>query len=211
MSTELIATRALTNVARMKARLTIESASFDTILERMIMGVTDQLESICNRKFARATYTNEVYSIHNPNTEMIAINNIPVVSISSAQYRAGTPATPSWTSYTTDEYEIVNDGKSGLVRVYGGVRRGINSIRFTYIAGYLIDFDPADVIDTTKHTLPYDLTDLAERLVTKRFKRREHEGKLNESFDGGTVTWEDFITKEDREIINRYSRLPSFV
>ena len=60
MATELITTRALTNLERIKTRLGIDSAGFDTLIERMIMGITDEIESRCNRKFATATYTHLV-------------------------------------------------------------------------------------------------------------------------------------------------------
>lgn len=209
MTSELITTRALTNLDRMKARLTITTAEFDPLLERLIMGVTDHLESLCNRKFGTATYTNEVYSVYNAGQEMFALNNIPVTALTTLSYRAGTPSTPSWTAFTADQFELVSDGKNGLVRIYGGVPRGVNALRATYTAGYKIDF--TDPTDTTKHTLPFDLTDLAERLVTKRFKRREAEGKGVDTFNGATVTWEDFLMASDKEIINRYTRVPAFV
>lgn len=209
MATELIASRALTTLERIKTRLSLDNANNDTLIERLIMGVTDHLESLCNRKFGEATYTNEIYSIQSGGMDMLALKQTPVTALTSLQYRAGTPTTPAWTSYLSDDYELVNDGKSGLVRVYGGIYRGSNTIRATYTAGYKIAFDtPAD---SALHTLPFDLSDLAERLITKRLKKRDHEGKLNESFDGGTLTWDAFIDASDREIVNRYTRLPSFV
>lgn len=208
MSTELIASRALTNLERVKTRLSIDNANSDTLIERLIMGVTSHLESLCNRSFGEATYTNEIYSIPN-NMEMMALKQTPITTLTSLQYRAGTPITPSWTSFTANDYELINDGKSGLIRVYGSLGRGSNSVRATYTAGYKIAFATPE--NTALHTLPFDLSDLAERLVTKRLKKRDHEGKLNESFDGGTVTWDAFIDANDREIVNRYTRLPSFV
>jgi len=208
MATELT-TRALTSLARIKSRLSIDDTHKDTLIERLIMGVTDHLESLCNRRFLETTYTNEVYSVHSRGIDMLALKQMPVTTLTSLQYRAGTPATPTWTSYTTDEYELLADGKSGLVRVYGGIHGGINTLRATYTAGYKINFD--EPTNVAVHTLPFDISDLAERLVTKRLKKREHEGKLNESFDGGQVTWDAFIDKADREIVNRYTRIPSFV
>lgn len=209
MPSELITSRALTTVARVKTRLSITESGFDTLLERMIMGVTDHLESLCGRSFGTATYTNEVYSVYGANQEMIALKNTPVTALSSLSYRAGTPSTPSWTAFTTDQFELVGDGKSGLVRIYGGIPRGVNTLRATYTAGYKIDFSqPAT---TSAHTLPFDLSDLAERMVVKLFKKRDAEGKSSESFNGGSITWESLISATDREIINRYTRIPSFI
>lgn len=209
MASEIIASRALTTLERMKTRLTITGIDFDTLLERLVMSVTDQIESLCNRKFGEATYTNELYTVYGSEQDMIALNNIPVTALSSLQYRAGTPSAPSWTSFIADQYEIVRDGKNGLVRVYGGLSRGENNIRATYVAGYKIDF--TNVTDPTKHNLPFDITDLAERLITKKFKKRDAEGKSQESFERNSVTWESLLTQEDKDIIARYGRTPSFV
>lgn len=209
MATELITARALTTVSRVKNRLGIEKADFDTLIERLIMAATDHLESLCNRKFGTATYTNEVYSVHTPALEMLALKNTPVTTLSALQYRAGTPSTPSWTAFTTDDYELVGNGESGLIRIYSGIPRGVNALRATYTAGYKIDFTAPT--NTSLHTLPFDLSDLAERMVVKRFKRRESEGKSTETFDGATVTWEGILDAADKEIIARYGRLPTFI
>lgn len=207
MATELTS-RALTSLSRVKSRLTISSADHDTVLERLIMGASDHIQSFCNRTFKRQTYTNEIYSPPARGMDTLALKQTPVVSISAAEYRAGTPSAPSYTAFTTDQFEIVNDGAAGLVRVYGGVPYGTNAIRFTYIAGYLIDFEnPA----SATHTLPFDLSDLCERLVTKLWKRRESEGKTAEALEGSSVSWGELLTKEDREILSRYTRVPSFV
>jgi hypothetical protein len=61
------------------------------------------------------------------------------------------------------------------------------------------------------HTLPFDLSDLAERLVTKIFKKRNDEGKLSESFSGATVQWKELLDDIDVKVINRYKRVPQFV
>ena len=208
MATEL-KTGALTSLARVKDRIGISDTGFDTVLERIINGVTDEIQSYCNRIFKQQTYTNEVYSPPARGMDTIALKQAPVVSISAAEYRAGSVSTPSWTGFTTDQFEIVNDGASGLVRIYGGVPYGTNAIRFTYLAGYKVDFENPN--DTSKHTLPFDLSDIAERLTIKRFKRREAEGKLTESFESGSVTWQDYLTVDDKRVLDRYGRLPQIV
>ena len=69
--------------------------------------------------------------------------------------------------------------------------------RVSYVAGYLIDF--ANAGDITKHTLPYDLTELCERLVTRWFKRREAEGKDSDGFNGGLTVWAKELNEEDKK------------
>ncbi len=202
-----ISTTALTSLARVKNRLTLETSVFDTLLERMINTASARIEGECGRTFKRETVTYELHSKEVPSKYLFLLKT-PVISISAVQYRAGTPSTPVWTSYTTDEFELIGDGKSGIVQVYGVIPVGSNTTRVTYVGGYLIDWD--NTTDTTKHTLPYDITDLCERLVVKMFKRRESEGRKNESFDGGSVSYEKLLDSDDVQIINRHRRLPVF-
>lgn len=199
----------LTTKNRVKDRIGISDSRLDTVIDRLIGEVTDFIESMCGgRRFLRTTYTNEVYSILNSNQKMIALRNIPLISISSAQYRFGLKSDPNWTEFNTDDWEIVNDGGSGLVRVWGLVN-GINSLRFSYVAGYLIDFENAGT--PASHTLPMDLSGLAERLVDKRMRRRNKEGVADETYQGGSVTYKELLDEDDRQTIARYTRLPVFV
>lgn len=200
---------ALTSLARLKDRLTITDTTKDAALERIINGATGYIERYCNRRFKRTTHTNEVHTIHARGQDLLSLKQIPVISISALEYRAGTPATPSWTGFTTDQFEISGDGSAGLVRVYGTVPFGTNSVRATYIAGYLIDFTA--ITDITKHTLPDDLSDICERIATKLWKRREAEGKTQESFESSSVSWGELLDSNDKEILDQYKRLPEFV
>ena len=205
---EKIITYALTTKERVKDRINLTNPDLDTLLDRLIAGVTDYIENYCGRRFLRTTYTNEVITIRHPGQKMLTTQNIPIVSVSSLQYRTGLKSNPNYTDFNTDDWEIMNDGEEGLIQVYGLFRQ-INAVRISYVAGYLIDFKNAG--DSTLHTLPFDLSDLAERLVIKRFKRREQEGRVSEAFDGATVAWESFLTEDDKMTLGSYERVPEFV
>lgn len=204
---EAITPYALTTQQRVKDRLQITTAAFDTLLLRLISAATDLIESSCNRRFKKTTYTNEVYSARGANPQFIFLKQIPVAVITTFQYRAGTPSNPAWTNFIADNYELLEGGESGIIKVYGGLPYGVNQVRVTYDAGYLIDFANAG---TATHTLPFDLSDLCERLTVKLYKRKESEGKLNESFDGGSVTWKALLDDEDKMTIAKYRRDPPF-
>jgi hypothetical protein len=199
---------ALTSLPRLKARLSITDTGFDSVLERMINASTGLIERHINRRLKEATYTNEVYSVANRGTDTIALNQIPVTVLTSAAYRAGTPSTPSWTAFTTDQYELMNDGASGIVRIYGGVPYGTNAVRFTYTAGFKINFDA--IANPAEHTLPEEISDLCERIATRMFKKREAEGKSQEAFEGSSVTWSSLLEDSDKDILAPYLRLPVF-
>lgn len=124
------------------------------------------------------------------------------------QWRAGTPSTPSWTDFINDQYELVNDGKPGIVRVYGVIPRLYeNMIRATYYAGYPVDWNNAG--NETSHQLPADISNTVENLVVRAFKRRMLAGKGSESLNGATVSWNNEIDSEDKAVIGHYRRMPT--
>ena len=200
-----IVAHALTTVARVKSRLGIDSGTttWDALLAELINGATDVIEAFVGRRFATATYTNEVYSI-TPGRTIVYLRHWPVTAVSSAQYRAGTPDNPNWTTLLASEYELKEDGRQGAIKLYTALK-GINVFRITYTAGYTIDFTAGD----TK--LPFSVTEVCERMVVHRFKKRTDEGKSADSADGGNVTWNtDEISPMDQKILRQFQR-PIFV
>lgn len=203
-----ILTYALTTLARVKTRLSITGTGNDALLTELISAATDFIQGECNRFFKETVYANEIYSVYGADPKHVFLKQAPVSALTSAQYRAGLPSTPNWTNFIADDYELLEDGKSGIIRVYS-LPRGANVARFTYTAGYKIDF--ASIGNSALHTLPVDLSDLCERLAVKLFKRRESEGKQSEAFEGGNVTWQGLLNEEDKLTINRYKRPAPFV
>lgn len=203
-------TYALTSIAKVKARLGIDStdATRDAVFTSMIYAVTDFIENVCGgRRFQRTTYTQELYD-GNEMGEATTLNwlnlrNGPLISISALQYKTGAPSNPTWVDFPADSYE--NNLTTGQVYFYGGMPHGQQNIRISYVAGYLLDFTAE--YDDTKHTLPFDINDLAERLVTKVIKRRDSEGKAQESFNNSSITWGALLEEADRSIIANYRRI----
>lgn len=201
---ESVLNYALTTKGRIKTRLGITSSDFDTLIERLINGVTDFIQGATGRHFKETSYLNEVYSVEH-NRKYLFLRHFPVSAVSSFEYKAGTPTSPNWTKFDDDEWELVEGGRLGIIRFYGSLPSGTNAVRVSYTAGYKIDWE--NVGDTTKHDLPADLTDLAERLVIKLFKHRESEGKASESFEGGGVTWAEWLSLDDKAAIEKWRRV----
>lgn len=197
-----ILAKALTTTARVKSRLEIASGTttWDALIAELINAATEYIEGECGRVFLSGTKTNEVYSIEN-GQKLLPLRAWPVASVSSIQYRAGSISSPSWTTINANDWEIVGDGKMGVIRLLISLN-DINALRITYVAGYEIDFTTA-----ANHTLPYELSDLCERLAVRAFKKREAEGKDTESASaGGTVTWQKGLSDDDKRILQRYIR-----
>ena len=195
---------ALTTVARVKSRLEIDSGTttWDALLAELINGMSSFIEGEAGRRLVSAVYTNEAYTLDDGQT-ILMLRQYPVTAIASIQFRAGSVATPAWTTLTADEWEQQNSGRDdlGIIRLYMSLR-GTNAIRVTYTAGYTINFTTE-----ASHTLPYELSDLCERLVARRFKKRESEGKASEGASaGGTLAWEKEMSDDDKRILRRYIR-----
>lgn len=199
---EIIYPYALTTVDRVKQRLGINNANLDSVLLRFINAATDFIESYCNRRFKEQNISNELHVIDSYGQEYVFLKQRPVTALTSLQYRSGSIGSPTWNNVPTENFELVEDGKSGLTKVYGGMAKGL-LVRASYAAGYKIDF--ANFGNTSLHTLPADLTDCAERLVTRLLKRREDEGKSRTSYQQGSVDYMTDLSFEDREVLNYYA------
>lgn len=193
---------ALTTKERIKERLGISVTGFDTLIDHLIANITSFIENECGgRRFKKTTYTNEIHD--GDGKKYLKIKHAPINSISSFQYNGGTVSSPVWTNFLADDYQLLD--KEGMIYVAGGMLRGLRNIRVTYDAGFLIDF--ANETDTTKHTLPFDISGLAERLVVKEFKRREDIGKSGESIGDMTINFFADLEAEDKAVLERYKRI----
>lgn len=201
-------TYALTSESRVKNRLAITASDLDTVIKRMIYAATDFIERACGGvRFKETTYTQQLYNgsqLNDANARLfyLVLKNAPVSSISAFQYRTGSRSNPTWVDFAADDYEPMND--IGMLHVHGGLPKGEQNIRVSYVGGYKIDF--ANEFDDSLHTLPYELSDLCEKLVVKLLKRRESEGRSQESFNNSSITWGYFLEDADKTVIANYRR-----
>jgi hypothetical protein len=197
-----------------------QPVAFDTVLTRLINWATNYINNECGRPggFVQQTYVNDTYSIDNPRQKFLLLRNTPVFSLTSLQYRAGTPTNPSWTDFIPDQFELVDprtdpiSGQtwypSGMVRVYGVLPRIYsNMIRATYVAGYPVNW--ANPEDHNTHWLPGDLTNVCESLVVRRFTRRQLAGQSSQRIGDASTTWRNDIDAEDVDVLGQY-RQPNF-
>lgn len=196
---------ALTTVERLKVRLTLTTSGFDTLLGEIVASCTDFIERTCNRRFLQTSYTNEIYdgsNIDGTQKRVLLLKNAPMTAApSSFQYRTGAKSTAVWVDFQVDTYQEVLSG--AYIRV--GLPSGFQNIRVSYIAGFLINFSAE--FDKTQHTLPFEISDLCERLCTHYFKKRDSEGRDSESFNQSTVKWAELLSDSDQTILANHTRI----
>jgi len=203
MPTEL-KTNALTTLARIKDRLEITISTKDNLIERLINGASAYIERTVGQTFKKASYT-DYLPVEGDGSRVFA-KQVPIIgALTSIKYRAGMPGDPNYTALMASEFEIEN-ANMGIVKLYTTPARGTNAIELKYDAGYLVDFSaPAD---PTKHTLPDDITDLCERLVSRAYRRLGSEGRDQETGGGGdSTTWSKGLTDEDKQTMAQFTRL----
>jgi hypothetical protein len=152
--------------------------------------------------------TGNVATLSLPASGTSSSAHIIICGLLNLQYRAGTPDNPSWTNFIPTQFELVDDGKAGIVRVYGFISSIYNNtIKADYWAGYLINWQKAG--DNLTHTLPMDITRTCENLVIRAYKRREQAGKTSQSLEGSTITYDRMLDSIDQQVIARYRRVPT--
>lgn len=202
---------ALTNKTRLKDRLKITTTDFDTLFDFLAFAVTDFLQSQCSgRQFKSATYTNELYdgSIlgqeNNQRAKYLILKNAPIRTLTSIEYLSGPRSSPTWTAFTADDY--VQYAEMGVIYFPSGMPAGVQNIRLNYVGGYLLDLT-GNLYNDTVNTVPFELIDLAERLCVKIFKKRESEGRNQETFKESSISWSGIMEAADWAIVKNYKRV----
>lgn len=177
---------ALTTVVNIKKLLAInhEDDSKNEYIERAINTASSIIETMCRRKFRLAEYTDYIHETD----DMIALNQYPVHSVIEDGVATAPPT-------------LYCDG--GIL--YRSVKAHTN---ITYLAGYTL---PNDATEGKPSTLPSDLQNACERLVSVIYEDDETESELSmngiKSFALGDLE-ADFSAADKTDI---YSWMPGDV
>lgn len=211
MQTTATVSYALTTAVKVKDYIGIAQAdtSKDYIIANLINETTDFIESYCGRRrFASTTYTGEVYDSRGG--RVIFLNQFPIIGSDytavTTQYRSGTVTNPNWVTYDPNGYLIYF--KEGYLKFYAKLPEISQGLRFTYAAGWLIDF--ANEFDVTKHTLPKDLTHVCTEIIAKQMNTRQSQGIAQQQTEGQSITYETKVhelTSDHKTILAKYQTL----
>jgi hypothetical protein len=194
---------AITTRDKVKTLFGITDATNDSLIDQIVNGVTDFIESYCDRRFKKTTYTNETYDTKDGQSK-IFLKNYPVASLSAVEYRAGTISSPTWITYDANGYLLY--GQEGYVKFFGKFPEVAQGMRFTYSAGYDIDFANEG---SASHTLPLDLTLVATELSAKVFSTRQSQGITQMSTEGQSVTFGltgESLSSAQKDILNGHTK-----
>lgn len=188
----------ITTKEKVKAYLGISGSTHDTLLDELIKNATASIQRYCNRNFTEASYTE--YFDTDAGDSKLFVKNYPVSALTSVSYRSGTWGAITWEALNVNDYLLNENGKVTFAFLLPEAER---YIKIVYTGGYKIDF--ANESDTTKHTLPADLTQICTEIVAQAFNQRTSAGILTESTEGQSITY------KDSDITKQYtSRLASF-
>src|SRR3989304_5979824 len=201
---------ALTTKEKVKEFLGITGTTNDSLIDSLINYITDFIESyVGGRRFKETPYTNEEYDL--PNGNIVFIRQFPLTELTSAQYLTGSIASPVWVSFTANDFQTYL--KEGYVKFFSSfasiLAESERALRFTYKAGYKIDF--ANELSAT-HTLPFDIAMVATQLVSRMFNLRTAEGIKSESTEGQSITYDrdtdvsQQLTIEQKATLEKYKK-----
>lgn len=206
---DTLAPFALTTRGKVKSRLGISSSdtSSDSLIDDIINQTSQLIQNMCNRQFLQQSY-DEQYDTEKRG-EYLFLRQLPVATDPAPiiYIRGGNINSPTWTVFNNTGYYATADYlKSGMIRFTGAMlpTHGRQLLRCVYTAGYLIDFTAE--FDSTKHTLPFDLTMLATDLATKAFNHRSAHGIAEEQIEGQKQTYDFDLEDVHRMTINKYSK-----
>jgi hypothetical protein len=165
----------LTTKERVKDRLGITVASFDTVIDRLILSVTARIEKMCNRHFMQAEYNNELHDgsdTYGSRRCALVVKNAPILSLDLIEYKAGSNSDPDWTEYDEDDYDV--DMEAGIVYFSTPLPLGKQNVRITYRGGFsgydiginttwVFNETPTGTVDGSNRT--FTLSEDAEELV----------------------------------------------
>ena len=180
----------LTTKEKVKAYLGISGSTHDTLLDELIKNTTASIERYCNRNFTEASYTEYFDTLANENK--LFVKNYPVSTLTSVSYRSGTWGAITWEALNINDYILNENGKVTFAFYLPEAER---YIKIVYTGGYKVDF--TDETNPVKHTLPYDLTQIATEIVAQTFNLRTSVGITSESTEGQSITYKDSdVTKQ---------------
>jgi hypothetical protein len=162
---------------------TAGTSTFDALLDAIILAVSQRIELASNRKLFTATRT----EIHSGGTPRIYVKCPPITSITSIIYGPGYQFTNGQELSVTEYLVDPSENKNVIYSTYGCFPGGEDSLKVTYVGGY-ISADTADPdLDEQPSNIPDWLKHAATQQVVYMFKNRKNLGLDNVNIGDGIL------------------------
>lgn len=158
--------------------------TYDTVIDELINYATAFIKNYTGGRNFLATDYVDMYDTYRGRRK-IFLRQFPVNTVTKVEYRSGVPTAVIWLVYDPNSYLVYL--KSGYIHFYGQLPQVSLGLQVTYNAGYLIDFN--NPFDPTKHTLPADLTMVANEIIAKIYNTRKSAGILQETTEGQSISY----------------------
>lgn len=191
---------ALCSVADVKENLNISGSdtSKDNLITRKINQASQAIENYCGRVFKAADYVEE---INGTNTDEITLQQRPINSFTSLEYRGTVENISNWYAINSNYYFW--DATSGILKLLYHARGKWNAWRATYNAGYTTI--PSDLAEACASLAAYYVQN-ADALVQVRSKQ---EGQRRIDFYQGITGFRNLCTQLGiDQIIDGYANWP---
>lgn len=141
------------------------TSSFDSLIDAIILTVSQRIELAANRKLFSASYV----ELHDGGSAKLFVQNPPITSITSIVY-APDMDFANGVTLGVSEYVLDPSGKkNSIYSTFGRFLSGCEALRVTYIGGYI----PAD---TTGTNIPPTLKQACINQTIYMFKNRKTVG-----------------------------------
>lgn len=199
---------ALTTVARLKAFIGIDVATYDSVLETIIDSVTDWIENECGRRFKLTAYTGTV--LNGKGSKEIVLPQWPVSSTATLtlyERENGSYGDSNFDTISSDKYRI--DHEAGIISLDHKFYEGFQNYKIDYSAGY--DFE--NVTGTLKTLASVGLSDLEMavwKLAGQAYNNRKSSGNISRmklyNYDV-TFAKESDADDQIQKVLSKYQRL----
>ncbi len=176
----------LTTLARTKTYLGISNDSQDTLLEILIDGASDFIQTYCDRTFKKSDY---VEVVRGSGSEALLLKSYPIIGDVSLEENTSGDASDSWNSIGSDRYFTFNDEGYLEAHDFTFAKRP-RAYRATYVAGYLLQ---GSVVTGENIALPSDIELAVMRLVSGILNQRKAEGTSNQNLGDYSISFAKLI------------------
>lgn len=191
----------LATLAQLKIRLGIATdvTTNDAELTEILTAAGKEFETYCGREFE---ITNRVDFFSGSGNTFLKLKSWPVVSVAEIKIATDYNFDSAAALVNNTDYRLLNSGQCGNVYRYEGWPYTPDSIRVTYLAGFVPAGGTVGVGETA---VPPELAQAAIDYAALIWKRKDTVATKSENFEGGATVFEPVkLSDKTMAILDKY-------